>query len=58
MRFVKKMVNFDDPFTYHLYYGNQDASLRTILTFFLWTAISQGQRGVGTATEIGYLDLR
>lgn len=33
-RLVKKTVNFDDPGTYHLYYGNQQAEPGTILTFF------------------------
>lgn len=54
LRFVKKTVNFDDPFTYHFYYGNYDASPGTILTFFPWTGISKGKRGVGTASEIGF----
>ena len=35
LRLVKKTVNFDDPGTYHLYYGDQTASPGTLLTFFL-----------------------
>ena len=33
-RLVKKTVNFDDPRTYHLYYGNQNAEPGSIQTFF------------------------
>ncbi|MCS7018297.1 MAG: ring-cleaving dioxygenase [Cytophagales bacterium] len=53
LRLVKKTVNFDDPFTYHFYYGNYYAAPGTILTFFPWTHISKGRRGVGMATEVG-----
>jgi len=35
LRFVKKTVNFDDPGTYHLYYGDRVGHPGTILTFFL-----------------------
>lgn len=54
LRMVKKTVNFDDPETYHLYYGDESGSAGTILTFFPWEGISQGIEGVGMATEIGY----
>jgi glyoxalase family protein len=54
LRFVKKTVNFDDPTTYHLYYGNYPAEPGTILTFFPYTGIVKGRRGTGQATEIGY----
>jgi len=54
LRLVKKTVNFDDPETYHLYYGDETGSAGTILTFFPWTGIGQGTEGVGMATEIGY----
>ena len=36
LRFVKKTVNFDDPGTYHFYYGDEAGSPGTILTFFPW----------------------
>ena len=36
LRFVKKTVNFDDPSTYHFYYGDETGSPGTILTFFPW----------------------
>jgi glyoxalase family protein len=54
LRMVKKTVNFDDPETYHLYYGNEKGSPGTILTFFPWTYVKKGTTGVGMATEIGY----
>ena len=34
LRFIKKTVNFDDPGTYHFYYGNETGTPGTILTFF------------------------
>ncbi|MBL7977762.1 MAG: ring-cleaving dioxygenase [Bacteroidetes Order II. Incertae sedis bacterium] len=54
LRFVKKTVNFDDPGTYHFYYGNYAAEPGTILTFFPWANIRQGRAGIGQATSIGY----
>ena len=54
LRFVKKTVNFDDPGTYHFYYGNELGEPGTILTFFPWKNVHQGYPGVGMATEIAY----
>ena len=54
LRMVKKTVNFDDPGTYHLYYGNENGTPGTILTFFPWMSVRQGVAGTGMATEIGY----
>jgi glyoxalase family protein len=54
LRFVKKTVNFDDPGTYHFYYGNADAKPGSILTFFPWENSGKGQNGTGMATDIGY----
>lgn len=54
LRLVKKTVNFDDPNTYHFYYGNETGTPGTILTFFPWEGIGPGRNGVGMATEIGY----
>jgi glyoxalase family protein len=53
-RLVKKTVNFDDPETYHLYYGDKEGTPGTILTFFPWEGIQTGRRGARQATEIGY----
>ncbi|MBS1659620.1 MAG: ring-cleaving dioxygenase [Bacteroidetes bacterium] len=54
LRFVKKTVNFDDPGTYHFYYGNENGNPGTILTFFPWDGIVGGRVGPGMASEIGY----
>jgi glyoxalase family protein len=54
LRLVKKTVNFDDPGTYHFYFGDEHGSAGTILTFFPWEHITAGRRGTGQATEIGY----
>lgn len=54
LRLVKKTVNFDDPGTYHFYYGDEQGSAGTILTFFPWGAIGKGSIGTGMATGIGY----
>lgn len=49
-RLVKKTINFDDPHTYHLYYGDQVGSPGTIMTHFPWP---NAQRGIVGAGEIG-----
>lgn len=54
LRMVKKTVNFDDPGTYHFYYGDEQGSPGTILTFFPWEGIGAGRTGNGMATDIGY----
>src|SRR5579872_26472 len=54
LRMVKRTVNFDDPGTYHFYYGNEHGTPGTILTFFPWEGIAGGRTGTGMATEIGY----
>jgi len=54
LRLVKKTVNFDDPGTYHFYFGDEVGTPGSILTFFPWEGIQKGKIGVGMATEIGY----
>jgi len=54
VRLVKKTVNFDDPGTYHFYFGNEEGTPGTILTFFPWEGIGRGTNGSGLATHIGY----
>lgn len=54
LRLVKKTVNFDDPHTYHFYYGDRIGTPGTILTFFPWEGITTGRRGARQVTEIGY----
>ena len=52
LRFVKRTVNFDDPGTWHLYYGDEVGSPGTALTFFIWKDLPKGQHGAGEAQEI------
>lgn len=54
LRFIKKTVNFDDPGTYHFYFGDEAGTPGTILTFFPWEGITRGRQGAGMTTEIGY----
>ena len=51
LRLVKKTVNFDDPGTYHLYFGDGAGSPGTILTFFPWEHAAPGRLGVGQTQE-------
>lgn len=53
-RLVKKTVNFDDPGTYHLYYGNETADPGTILTFFPFANAGPGRTGPGMASAYAY----
>lgn len=55
LRLIKKTVNFDDPGTYHLYFGDGKGHPGTIITFFPWKNGNQGQIGngqVGTTTYV------
>ncbi len=47
LRLVKKTVNFDDPETYHLYYGDGEARPGSIMTFFPWSDAPLGLQGTG-----------
>jgi glyoxalase family protein len=51
LRLVKKTVNFDDPGTYHLYYGDSAGHPGTVLTFFPWEGAAPGRLGIGEAQE-------
>jgi glyoxalase family protein len=51
LRLVKKTVNFDDPGTYHLYYGDETGQPGTILTFFPWEHVAPGRLGSGETQE-------
>jgi glyoxalase family protein len=51
MRLVKRTVNFDDPGTYHLYYGDETGQPGSILTFFPWAHVAPGRLGVGETQE-------
>src|SRR6476469_4071220 len=55
LRLVKLTVNFDDPTTYHLYYGDEIGRPGTILTFFPWVNMHQGWRGTGEVDTTSFL---
>jgi glyoxalase family protein len=55
LRLVKKTVNFDDPGTYHLYFGNEGGKPGTIMTFFPWAGASQGKIGDGQVGVTSYV---
>ena len=54
LRFVKKTINFDDPGTYHFYFGDDAGTPGTILTFFPWPHASRGTAGVGEVTHTAF----
>ena len=54
LRLVKKTVNFDDPGTYHLYYGDEVGHPGTIMTFFPWPMARRGVQGAGQATVTSF----
>lgn len=55
LRMVKKTVNFDDPETYHLYFGNEGGKPGTIITFFPWAGARQGVIGDGQVGVTSYV---
>ncbi|WP_046180799.1 ring-cleaving dioxygenase [Domibacillus tundrae] len=55
LRLVKKTVNFDDPGTYHLYFGNEAGSPGTIITFFPWPGAQRGMIGDGQVGVTTYV---
>src|SRR3954454_13212448 len=54
LRLVKKTVNFDDPQSYHLYYGDGRGTPGTILTFFAWPGASKGRVGSGEPSKVAF----
>ncbi len=50
LRLVKLTVNFDDPGTYHFYFGNESGTPGSILTFFPWPHAPRGIVGTGQIT--------
>jgi glyoxalase family protein len=53
-RLVKLTVNFDDPNTYHLYYGDAVGSPGTILTFFPLAQNFRGTAGTGQIATVSF----
>ncbi|WP_020180069.1 ring-cleaving dioxygenase [Methylopila sp. M107] len=54
LRLVKKTVNFDDPGTYHLYYGDTEGRPGSVLTFFPWDHVAPGRVGVGETSQTAF----
>ncbi len=54
LRLVKRTVNFDDPSTYHFYFGDRIGHPGTILTFFPWPNARRGRIGAGQVVATSY----
>ena len=54
LRLVKKTVNFDDPDSYHLYYGDATGHPGTIMTFFTWPGAPGGRIGTGQVSATSF----
>jgi glyoxalase family protein len=54
LRLVKLTVNYDDPTTYHLYYGDGQGHPGTIVTFFPWPGAVRGRIGTGQLTVTSF----
>ncbi len=52
LRLVKVTINFDDPTTYHLYYGDELGRPGSLLTFFPWPHGRRGRQGTGQAGSV------
>ncbi|MBV9491616.1 MAG: ring-cleaving dioxygenase [Verrucomicrobia bacterium] len=55
LRLVKRTVNFDDPGTYHFYFGDAQGTPGTLLTFFPWPDARRGVRGTGEVAATAFL---
>ena len=54
LRFVKRTVNFDDPSSYHFYFGDRTGRPGTALTFFPWPGAQRGTRGTGQVVATSF----
>jgi glyoxalase family protein len=54
LRLVKKTVNFDDPGSYHLYYGDRLGRPGSVMTFFVWPGAVAGRAGLGQVTATAF----
>jgi glyoxalase family protein len=54
LRLVKQTVNFDAPDTYHLYYGDEQGSPSSLITFFPWPRAPRGRQGAGLTTATAF----
>ena len=54
LRLVKRTVNFDDPHSYHLYYGDEVGTPGGIMTFFPWPGARRGRQGAGQVAVVSF----
>ena len=54
LRLVKRTINFDDPGSYHFYFGDNVGNPGTIITFFPWPGARRGTRGSGQVTIVSF----
>ena len=54
LRLVKRTVNFDDPGTYHFYFGDTLGRPGSLLTFFPWPGMDRGRPGPGQVTRVAF----
>jgi glyoxalase family protein len=52
LRLVKLTVNFDDPASYHFYYGDELGRPGSLLTFFPWPGAPRGRQGTGQIATV------
>jgi len=63
LRMIKQTVNFDDPGSYHIYFGDDNGTPGSAITFFGWRNAPKGRDGIGgthhfalaVADEVGLL---
>jgi len=54
LRLIKLTINYDDPGTYHVYFGDEIGHPGTVLTFFPWPGQPRGRKGAGQATNTSF----
>ncbi len=54
LRLVKRTVNFDDPQTYHFYFGDEVGTPGSIITFFPWPGARRGRQGSGQVSVTSF----
>jgi glyoxalase family protein len=54
LRLVKRTVNFDDPGSYHFYFGDRVGTPGTIITFFPWPGANRGSRGTSQVVATAF----
>ena len=54
LRLIKLTVNYDDPSTYHVYFGDRIGHPGTVLTFFPWKGQPRGRKGSSQATNTSF----